>query len=103
MATTVVLLCGLPGSGKSTLIEKVKGSLPEELSLKVVCYDDMWEHVTSFQPDAWKQNRLVLFDRVATYLKDDTHPIDVIVVDDNMFYRSMRKKYHRLCRACKYL
>jgi len=37
----VVLLTGLPGSGKTTLCQKLLGMRPEGVQLRHICYDEL--------------------------------------------------------------
>lgn len=39
----VVLLMGLPGSGKTTLCQKLLGMRPEGVQFRHICYDELLE------------------------------------------------------------
>lgn len=125
----VVLLVGIPGSGKSFFrkyfetylsgnIESMLGSV----QVWSVCYDD-YEPMRR-QNSKWKQCRLDIMSNVCNLIehlisqgslsKDFNKRISgmflineelespdsiVILIDDNMYYRSMRYEYYKLARV----
>ncbi len=97
----VVLLCGLPGAGKSYLIQKLIDRVPEGIEVILISLDSVWEDQKVFDHERWKAARVKALETVETHLISHQKQSNIVIfVDDNMFYRSMRKKYHRLCCQC---
>eukprot|EP00123_Amoebidium_parasiticum_P017552 comp23897_c0_seq1/m.42015 comp23897_c0_seq1/g.42015 ORF comp23897_c0_seq1/g.42015 comp23897_c0_seq1/m.42015 type:complete len:299 (-) comp23897_c0_seq1:154-1050(-) len=99
----VLVLCGLPGAGKSTLARQLEAQahlleglyVPHTVpSVHVVSYDD---HVaTPTGPVPWRQQRAAILQHVAGTLHTRTDGGCVCVVDDNMHYRRMRQQCYSL-------
>ena len=124
----VVLVCGLPGSGKTTLIkhlvEKISArSKQHSQTATVSChhieYDEIQSRILSEQHDlhkekaddsleAWRQSRLVALEELTEILrriqnsKSSPAPIHVLLMDDNFHLRSMRKQVFQVCHKCKH-
>lgn len=119
MATTstVILLIGLPGSGKSTVAralcearedvdaahieyDKVAASISAQ-SISVHSHasnsNDEDIHAGADRLDAWKKSRIVATEQVLNLLQR-TPPPSLIVMDDNFHLRSMRKTIYRICQ-----
>eukprot|EP00439_Symbiodinium_sp_Y106_P051350 s100_g6.t2 len=106
----LILVCGLPGSGKTSFSRDlvVQGGL----GAKWVhfCYDEVEQQMRSeqskFDPEAWQQARAKVASDVRSMLEvcSASEERVVIVLDDNMYYRSMRKRWYHLCReaSCAY-
>lgn len=143
----LVLLVGLPGSGKTTLAHFIKQVFGKEeeasnstLSLNVIhiCYDqiitiDVGRCCSSDSDSLWSEARqevITMVEKVVNVLKcspnaQETYQVifkecgdfklihsdfewdicmnrrTVIVLDDNMYYRSMRYSYYQLARRLK--
>ncbi|XP_063233787.1 L-seryl-tRNA(Sec) kinase [Bacillus rossius redtenbacheri] len=120
----VIVLVGLPASGKTTfatsLSDHVASSSRRDVRYEVVhvCYDDL----ISFEddPSSWRDVRKNLVSRVDELVslnvgKPPVQPENrqdgeitfargrtiktLIIVDDNMYYRSMRYEFYRLART----
>ena len=70
----------------------------EALSVSNILHEDS-------KPDHLKQNLWVRFvtlvcQHAGAIMKND---ILCLVIDDNMYYRSMRYKYYQLARECKFM
>lgn len=146
----IVVLCGLPGCGKSTLanIVKEKCQLSDFDSLRnvkciIVRYDDLipsdliYETNFSAGDSEWKEHRRCILAAViqivisfknqeTIHLHRSDHDIVqqikskiitnnelgnievtdqdsklIVVIDDNMYFKSMRYEYFQLTRQCK--
>eukprot|EP00210_Caulerpa_lentillifera_P001250 g1206.t1 len=99
----LVLFCGLPGSGKTTLTTSlcalwnrdyptavIKGCSVDELS----CH----QNAQSFDPGVWKSARLQSRHFVQEALAKQNQRC-LIYVDDTVFYRSMRKEFFRIATS----
>eukprot|EP00892_Ulva_mutabilis_P009820 jgi/Ulvmu1/720/UM010_0092.1 len=106
----VLLLIGLPGSGKSTFARWLNAHLTSSnTEVHHVEYDLVWRHymhahsVSYFNPQAWKSARTEAHKQVQQVAQDMSSRgvSGFIVVDDNMFYRSMRKQVFLLARQSR--
>mmetsp|Transcript_1186 Transcript_1186/g.7749 ORF Transcript_1186/g.7749 Transcript_1186/m.7749 type:complete len:365 (+) Transcript_1186:2555-3649(+) len=94
--TCVAVLCGLPGAGKSALADGWKDE-----DVHVASVDGAVGRRGDWDVAAWKPARRAVKREVREWLEryqgkeEEKH---VIVVDDNMHLRSMRKEYFRIAR-----
>ena len=144
----LVLLCGLPAAGKSTLAARLLSDGPSALRAALgggdvrvwhLCFDRLLldlqaaRGVERFDPELWHEARARALGAVHEFFGRATDesaaatdaaaadgdappplellapsertnggaapPFEVVVVDDNLQYRSMRKPYHRVARA----
>ena len=96
--TCFVLVCGLPGSGKSTFCQELmrrgqEQSLEGNAQWLHFCYDDVERSLRSdqdtFNPQVWQEARARITKDVGSLLESEEGR-RVILLDDNMYYRSMR-------------
>jgi nucleoside-triphosphatase THEP1 len=99
----VVLVCGIPGSGKSTAV----GLIVSELSTSyrvLECHLDEFEDEcrrseSDFDADAWRLGRQrALYAVQQALLSSGSTGPEVIVVDDVFELRGMRREIQRLAR-----
>ena len=144
----LILLCGLPAAGKSTLAARLLSDGPSALRAALgggdvrvwhLCFDRLLldlqtaRNVERFDPELWHEARARALGAVHEFFGRATGesaagtdaaaadgdsppplellapsertnggaapPFEVVVVDDNLQYRSMRKPYHRVARA----
>ncbi|CAJ1365384.1 unnamed protein product [Effrenium voratum] len=111
-ASCLLLVCGLPGCGKSTFCKELVARGGEESWQGTsrwihFCYDEVERTLrtdeSQFDPETWQAARAKISGDVAALLDNSDGRI-VIVLDDNMYYRSMRKRWYHLCRdrGCAY-
>lgn len=113
----LVLVCGLPGAGKSTLVRALVEASTSEQVREWVAFDDLFErfggYASTFNPAEWKKCQIEMVSRVQSRLMHwkETSSREtsvrcrnqVLFVDDNFQYRSQRKRFfHLACqRACR--
>ncbi|KAF4662302.1 hypothetical protein FOL47_006324 [Perkinsus chesapeaki] len=98
-SNVVVILCGLPASGKSTLSEKLKSQRADTYLIE---YDAIGRRLLrengwgeqEFDPGLWREGRRVALQEMALVLRRSEGI--TVVMDDNQFLRSMRKS---VCKA----
>jgi tRNA uridine 5-carbamoylmethylation protein Kti12 len=119
-SATVILICGLPASGKSTLARKLKDHFQESQSsntsrravVHYLEYDAFEDLIVSQQQqqeeeeergrrEAWNQARQVVLKELEQHLQADESSESessdsIILMDDNFHLRGMRKQIHRL-------
>ena len=94
--TSLLLVCGLPGSGKSSFCHELltQGRGAEGTSWIRFCYDDIERALRTdrrtFDPGTWQEARAKIMADVGSLLDSESERNRVIVLDDNMYYRSMR-------------
>ena len=103
-----MVLCGLPGAGKSVLARGLEtaaeaaGVVCTRVSFDEVCATALsgGESPESFDPVAWRRDRATALSLVDAALRqaEGESGERVVIVDDNMFYRSMRRVIFRMCR-----
>jgi tRNA uridine 5-carbamoylmethylation protein Kti12 len=104
---TVILFCGLPASGKSTLARQVEARFQEPGKCSTVHYleyDALEDEIASDQQDpearirAWSQARSLALQEIEYKIREwqgSPHSL-LILMDDNFHLRGMRKQVHRL-------
>jgi tRNA uridine 5-carbamoylmethylation protein Kti12 len=104
MPKSIILLCGLPGSGKSTLCQKLVQSLSCE-SKYILCVDDIeksFQRGETWSADAWHASKKHAYAEAKRILSASVGSKEnenlVILVDDNFYYKSMRRRYYQLCQ-----
>jgi tRNA uridine 5-carbamoylmethylation protein Kti12 len=104
---TVILFCGLPASGKSTLAQQVETRFhePGKCSAIHLEYDALEDELASDQQapeariEAWKQARSLALQELDNKIhewRESPHSRLLILMDDNFHLRGMRKQVHRL-------
>ena len=114
--TCLLSFCGLPGAGKTTLAKRLVRYLTEKhpnVLPKLISFDEVGEQAgldEEYSPEVWKANRRKAHSLVESELKQD---LDVdaacqpreswkgeklVIVDDNMHLRSMRRQLYLLAR-----
>lgn len=91
--TCLVLVCGLPGAGKSSFCAELIRRGSGDVEWLHFCYDAveraMREHAGTFTPQVWQEARAKVAKDVESLLGTESRR-RVILLDDNMYYRSMR-------------
>ncbi len=100
----LVLLVGLPGSGKTTFAKSLKDVL-KQFTVVHIEVDTLERELKAkspakegFSADTWKEAREAAFDAVSELAKSGAKTPTAVVVDDNLYYASMRKPYLQLAR-----
>lgn len=113
----VLLLCGLPGCGKSSLARELKESSTLFDRVVHIEYDDVAHEIqlqqcttcNAFNSDslgAWRSSRNIALDRLDQelgrhFFQEDNTPASrlLIIMDDNFHLRSMRKNVYQICQS----
>ena len=109
----VVTLCGLPGSGKTTLARTLRermnaNGIMSNKNAVVVRFDDaereqFYDQVKgvgskTFDPEGWKRARKACFEALRAALDEDEEKNAMVILDDTMHYKSMRREAYRYAR-----
>ena len=116
----VVTLCGLPGSGKTrlarTLRDRMNANGMSNNATAVVRFDDaereqffyddeddrtmkgVERRPKTFDPEGWKRARKACFEALRAALDDDEEKNAMVILDDTMHYKSMRREAYRYAR-----
>lgn len=93
----LVLLIGLPAAGKTTFCNKFEQWLNSKLyNIKIYHFDEYLDN------DDYRNSRSKIIDLIKTYIENfqknnDNNPL-LLILDDNMMYKSMRNLYLKLAK-----
>lgn len=107
MELTLVVVCGLPGAGKSTLVAKLEASDADgDFVFESIAFDDLfrerrvYDGGAEFDPVEWKTSQIEMAARIRSRITQKRDVGNdkrlVLLVDDNFPYRSQRKRYTQL-------
>jgi O-phosphoseryl-tRNA(Sec) kinase len=113
----LLVLCGLPGAGKTTLARRLASSLtdgPAQVQAEVrhCSFDSVYfggddggseaEAPPEFELGRWRQSRAQALAQVERLIAESRAPTSssLVVVDDNMYYRSMRHQCYLIAKKC---
>lgn len=97
----LLLLVGIPGSGKTTLACYLERTFARELPVVVISYDAIETELTqdkSWDRSVWHDVRKIVYDKCVAFLENYQSKKSILILDDNMYYRSMRYLYFKLAR-----
>lgn len=93
----LLVLIGLPGAGKSYFCKYLQQCAKSEIDITHVSFDQIENEIGR---NTYKGLRTNIQDRIITLLqkkmKDNVKSI--VLLDDNMYYRSMRRSYYNLAK-----
>ena len=120
---TVAVLIGLPGCGKSTCARALCGGTSDVGAVSTACYSfDVYEaaalqdartqmtgskasagDASAFDPAIWREARERVYNeveaRIRGHMEKSTSKHLVVLLDDNFYLRSMRKRFFQLART----
>ena len=108
----ILLLCGLPGSGKTTLSRQLSKTMRTNgIPTEVLRFDahekKAYEEskTSKFEPESWKNAREACFRALRDLMDEDEDEEDeeerkrrCVILDDTMHYKSMRREAYRYAR-----
>lgn len=104
--TLIALMCGLPASGKSTIVRQL---CTRFAGSGVRCEPIIFDRVLGgeldgapWSPDAWKAARCTLMKACVDVVQKRSADRLLVMVEDNFHLRSMRREYFKVARACEY-
>ena len=93
-ASTILCLCGIPGAGKSTLAQHLLRAASHS-SAALVCFDAFQAPAAEWDGLTFRVGRAAALQHLEQQLEQN----QVVVVDDTMHLRSMRREVYALGRA----
>ncbi|VDO33516.1 unnamed protein product [Haemonchus placei] len=93
---SLVLIMGLPASGKSTLCEKIRGLRSDVVVFSLDEINGRWSEDFDSHSDR-KSFEQTVRDYLETYCDDEFDKI--ILVDDNLYLQSMQRPFKRMARS----
>lgn len=94
-----LVVCGIPGSGKSTLSHWLRDKFEDtHISCHVMSFDDYEFPSTMWDSESFVKSRALSLTAIEKRAKQ--HQDRVLIVDDIMFYSSMRREIYKLSRSC---
>ncbi|TNV74997.1 hypothetical protein FGO68_gene16181 [Halteria grandinella] len=94
----IVLLVGIPASGKTHLSQQLDDSFKNQVRL--IEYDmierELLDGQTGFDASIWQKARQIAYEKCRQAI--DTDKTQLVILDDNFYYKSMRKPYYSLSR-----
>ena len=105
----VVVLVGLPGSGKTSLTVQLKDVLVKRDSVHVSCFSfddilplDLQASIAlSTVEETTKEYRMLMRRQIESCVESFQEGTLIIIIDDNNYYRSMRYTYYQLATKHK--
>ena len=102
MVTVLVVLCGIPGSGKTTIAQQIHTKFDSEPrpTIHNVAFDDGIANKEVWSERTFADSRKTGLDTVKLYLENSSSLScdTVILVDDIMYLHSMRREMYVLAR-----
>lgn len=96
----VIVVCGIPGSGKSKLTRWLCSACQDQkIPSHVLSFDDFELPTDDWDAESFMRSRSSSFEALENMLHQ--HKRGLIFVDDIMFYKSMRKRVYQLARQCE--
>ncbi|KAF5303970.1 hypothetical protein FQA39_LY01755 [Lamprigera yunnana] len=96
----VVVLMGLPAAGKTTFVEMLKEITisKDNYVLHVISYDEIINNCRiNFKLDRFAAKEHAKH-TCENLINNETHKKHIVVIDDNMYFKSMRYEYYKLAR-----
>lgn len=92
----LVVLCGLPGSGKTTIASGLaKTAQANGFSVRLIHFDDaLRDSCEGFDPKTWKETRTRCMKEAEEALRSN----NIVILDDTMHYHSMRIQCWKMAR-----
>ena len=92
----LVVLCGLPGSGKTTIASSLaKTAQANGFSVRLIHFDDaLLDGCEGFDPKTWKETRTRCMEEAGEALEST----NIVILDDTMHYHSMRIQCWKMAR-----
>jgi tRNA uridine 5-carbamoylmethylation protein Kti12 len=102
----LLVLCGIPGSGKSHVATKTREFFSAAYDVRVVSFDSIERslrvNTAQFERDCWKDSRAYAYDLVrlelSRALDAEAPKAALVIVDDTMQYSSMRRQMYVAAR-----
>ena len=89
----MLVLSGVPAAGKSTLASELTR---REFGSVHLCFDPILSSLGEFTPERWQTAQLQFYSQVEVAARASL----LVIVDDNLNYLSMVKKYQKLAANC---
>jgi len=91
----VVVLVGVPGAGKTTFCNELVKHNQFKFKIDIFSYDELCTDFTS-------ASRKFVFKHIEKHIANNINSKDevrIIIVDDNMYYKSMREEYYNVTKT----
>ena len=100
MVVTIVLICGIPGAGKSYFAKRLIEHLRLEkysITCSYLNFDEYLPTHDNWDESTFYLSRVNCFAKLNSIICDDS-PKQCIIVDDNMYLHSMRRQIYIISR-----
>jgi tRNA uridine 5-carbamoylmethylation protein Kti12 len=99
-AVLLLVLIGIPGAGKSSLLQHLTNQLNNRIDVVSISLDDM----VQFPTLDWNSRHAFARLQVRNLIQKAIQSKDrktLIIIDDNHYYRSMRYSYFKIAKICE--
>lgn len=102
----VILFCGIPASGKTWAANWLAKQFSNSVKCSIVSFDNFERNKDDWNEVSFKESRSYALENVNLIFKENSSiasPIQsVVIIDDIMYLRSMRKKIYTMCKLYDY-
>jgi L-seryl-tRNA(Sec) kinase len=87
-------------TGKTFFSKKLNEN--ENYNIETICFDEIYQINDDFSSIKWKENQEIMFEmtikKLKNYKNSNSSKSNILLIEDNFYYKSMRNDYFKYCR-----